>query len=126
MEDILDKQAQDIERQVESDMESILSESPDYVALLEQEDQVPVDPETLALARLTAQMLVDLMEALKRPGALSDLTLLTQVEDASNMAADMLVLSVASTSAPSSATSARIASGESFTARTARVPGCRF
>ena len=90
MEDILDKQAQDIERQVESDMETILSESPDYVALLEQEDQVPVDPETLALTRLTAQMLVDLMEALKRPGALSDLTLLTQVEDASNMAADML------------------------------------
>jgi hypothetical protein len=30
------------------------------------------------------------MEALKRPGALSDLTLLTQVEDASSMAADML------------------------------------
>ena len=30
------------------------------------------------------------MEALKRPGALSDLTLLTQVEDASTLAADML------------------------------------
>ena len=71
-------------------MEGILSESPDYVAILEEDEQVGIDPETLALTRLTAQMLHELMEALKRPGALSDLTLLTQVEDASSMAADML------------------------------------
>ena len=90
MEDILEKQANDIARQVESDMEGILSESPDYVAILEEDEQVGIDPETLALTRLTAQMLHELMEALKRPGALSDLTLLTQVEDASSMAADML------------------------------------
>ena len=30
------------------------------------------------------------MDALQRPGALSDLTLLTRVEDASTLAADML------------------------------------
>ena len=90
MEDILEKQANDIARQVESEMEGILSEAPDYVALLEEDDQVGIDPETLALTRLTAQLLQELMEALKRPGALSDLTLLTQVEDASSMAADML------------------------------------
>ena len=90
MEDILEKQANDIARQVESDMEGILSEAPDYVAILEEDEQVGIDPETLALTRLTAQMLHELMEALKRPGALSDLTLLTQVEDASSMAADML------------------------------------
>lgn len=90
MEDILERQAQDIARQVEADMEGILSEEPEYVSLLETSDQVPIDPETLALTRLTAQALQELMEALKRPGALSDLTLLTQVEDASTMAADML------------------------------------
>ena len=90
MEDILEKQANDIARQVESDMEGILSEAPDYVAILEEDEQVGIDPQTLALTRLTAQMLHELMEALKRPGALSDLTLLTQVEDASSMAADML------------------------------------
>lgn len=90
MEDILEKQANDIARQVESDMEGILSEAPDYVAILEEDEQVGIDPETLALTRLTAQMLHELMEALRRPGALSDLTLLTQVEDASSMAADML------------------------------------
>ena len=90
MEDILEKQANEIARQVESEMDGILSEAPDYVALLEEDDQVGIDPETLALTRLTAQLLQELMEALKRPGALSDLTLLTQVEDASSMAADML------------------------------------
>ena len=90
MEDILEKQAEDIARTVEGEMDAILDEAPEYVALLEQEDQVGIDPETLALTRLTAEVLCELMEALKRPGALSDLTLLTQVEDASVLAADML------------------------------------
>ena len=90
MEDILEKQAEDIARTVEGEMDAILDEAPEYVALLEQEDQVGIDPETLALTRLTAEVLRELMEALKRPGALSDLTLLTQVEDASVLAADML------------------------------------
>ena len=90
MEDILERQAEDIARQVETDMEGILSEEPDYVSLLEEPDQVSIDPETLELTRLTAEVLCDLMNALKKPGALSDLTLLTQVEDASTLAADML------------------------------------
>ena len=90
MEDILERQAQDIARQVEAEMEGILSEEPDYVSLLDETQQVGIDPEALALTRLTAEVLLDLMEALKRPGALSDLTLLTQVEDASTLAADML------------------------------------
>ena len=90
MEDILEKQADDIARSVEAEMDGILDEQPDYVALLEQQDQIGIDPETLALTRLTAEVLTELMKALKRPGALSDLTLLTQVEDASVLAADML------------------------------------
>lgn len=90
MEDILEKQAEDIARSVEADMDGILDEQPDYVALLEHQDQVGIDPETLALTRLTAEVLTELMKALKQPGALSDLTLLTQVEDASVLAADML------------------------------------
>ena len=90
MEDILEKQAEDIARNVEGEMDAILDEAPEYVALLEQEEQVGIDPETLALTRLTAEVLRELMEALKRAGALSDLTLLTQVEDASVLAADML------------------------------------
>lgn len=90
MEDILEKQAEDIARTVEAEMDDILDEEPEYVALLEQHDKVGIDPETLSLTRLTAEVLTELMQALKRPGALSDLTLLTQVEDASVLAADML------------------------------------
>ena len=90
MEDILEKQAEDIAKTVESAMDGILDEEPGYVALLDQDEQVGIDPETLSLTRLTAEVLTELMQALKRPGALSDLTLLTQVEDASVLAADML------------------------------------
>lgn len=90
MEDILEKQAQDIAAQVEREMDGILSEEPEYVALLEQGDKTLIDPETLELTRLTAQVLKELMDALQRPGALSDLTLLTQVEDASRLAGDVL------------------------------------
>ena len=90
MEDILERQAEDIARQVEADMDGILSEEPEYISLLDENEQVGIDPETLALTRLTAEVLQELMDALKRPGALSDLTLLTRVEDASTLAADML------------------------------------
>ena len=90
MEDILEKQAEDIAQTVEAEMDAILDEEPEYVALLEQHDQVSIDPETLSLTRLTVEVLTELMQALKRPGAISDLTLLTQVEDASALAADML------------------------------------
>ena len=90
MEDILERQAEDIARQVEADMDGILSEEPEYISLLNEHEQVGIDPETLALTRLTAEVLRELMDALQRPGALSDLTLLTRVEDASTLAADML------------------------------------
>ena len=63
MEDILEKQAEDIARSVEADMDDILDEQPDYVALLEHQDQVGIDPETLALTRLTAEVLTELMKA---------------------------------------------------------------
>jgi CheY-like chemotaxis protein len=90
MEDILERQAQEIADQVERDMEGILSEQPAYIALLEEDRRISIDPETLELTRLTAQVLRELMDALQRPGALSDLTLLTQIEDASQMASDVL------------------------------------
>ena len=90
MEDILEKQAEDIAKEVQRDMDGILSEQPDYISLLEEHEQVPIDPETLDLARLTAQVTQDLLNLLQRPGALSDLTLLTQVEDATKMNADVL------------------------------------
>ena len=90
MEDILEKQAEDIADQVERDMDGILSEQPDFVSLLEEHEQVFIDPEALELTRLTAQVNKDLLMALQKPGALSDLTLLTQIEDATRMNDDVL------------------------------------
>ena len=90
MEDILERQAEDIAEEVETSMDEILDERPEYVSLLEENEQVGIDPETLKLTRLTSELVHELMQALQRPGALSDLTLLTQVEDASGLMGDVL------------------------------------
>ena len=42
------------------------------------------------MTRLTTEVVSDLMWSLGRPGAVSDLTLLTQVEDAAQMLSDVL------------------------------------
>ena len=91
MEEILEKQADDLASEVESRMEGILSEQPEFITLLDPKQQVFIDPEALELTRLTTELLHDLMISLQQPGALSDLTLLTQIEDAQNMAADVLM-----------------------------------
>jgi hypothetical protein len=90
MEDILERQAEDIAEEIEGSMDEILDERPEYVSLLEENEQVGIDPETLKLTRLTSELIHELMQALQRPGALSDLTLLTQVEDASSLINDVL------------------------------------
>ena len=90
MEDILERQAEDIAKEVEGAMEEILSEEPEYIALLPEAEKVGLDPETVELTRLSAEVFLELMTSLQRPGALSDLTLLTQIEDAERLASDVL------------------------------------
>ena len=90
MEDILEKQAKDIASEVEASMDAILDEAPEPVALLPEDDKVGLDPETLAMVRLTTELVHDLMGLLRRRGALSDLTLLTTVEDLEGLTADVL------------------------------------
>ena len=90
MEDILERQAEDIAKEVEGAMEGILSEEPEYIALLSDAEKVGLDPETVELTRLSAEVFLELMTSLQRPGALSDLTLLTQIEDAERLASDVL------------------------------------
>ena len=51
---------------------------------------VPIDPEVLTLTRLTTEIVSDLMWNLGQRGAVSDITLLTQIEDAAQMMADVL------------------------------------
>ncbi|MBT6640516.1 MAG: response regulator [Euryarchaeota archaeon] len=90
MEGILEAQAQEIANEVEEAMDSILDEQPGLVALHSLETMVPIDPEVLELTRLTTEVVSELMWSLGRPGAVSDLTLITQIEDATQMLGDVL------------------------------------
>jgi hypothetical protein len=90
MEDILEAQAQGIAQEVEQTMDGILDESPELVAIHHESTMVPIDPEVLKLTRLTNEFVSDLMWNLGRPGAVSDITLMTQVEDAAQMLKDVL------------------------------------
>jgi len=90
MERILQQQADEIAREVEEKMEEILEEKPDYVAILEDDNRIPVDPEVLNLSRLTYDYLESLFEQLQRKGAVSDISLLTQIEDGATMIRDVL------------------------------------
>ena len=90
MEEILEKQADSIGDEVVSKMDEILDEMPDLVALNRDEDLFGIDLEVLKLTKLTTEVVHDLMWNLGRPGAVSDVTLITQIEDAAQMLSDVL------------------------------------
>lgn len=90
MEDILEQQASAIQSDVESVMDDVLDEKPDLVALTPEDDLFGVDPEVLKLTRLTNELVYDLMWSLGRPGTVEDITLITQIEDITEMVGDVL------------------------------------
>mgnify|MGYP003347097691 FL=1 len=90
MEDILEQQASAIQSEVESVMDGVLDEKPDLVALTPEDDLFGVDPEVLKLTRLTNELVYDLMWSLGRPGTVEDITLITQIEDITEMVGDVL------------------------------------
>jgi len=90
MEDILEAQAQGLAQEVEEAMDGILDESPELITIYQENMMTPIDPEVLKLTRLTTEFVSDLMWNLGRPGAVSDITLMTQVEDAAQMLQDVL------------------------------------
>mgnify|MGYP000049782118 FL=1 len=90
MEDILQQQASAIKHDVESVMDDVLDEKPELVALHSDENLFGVDPEVLKLTRLTNELVYDLMWNLGRPGTLEDVTLITQIEDITEMVGDVL------------------------------------
>ena len=90
MEDILEAQAQGLAQEVEDAMDGILSETPDFVAIHHEATMTPIDPEVLQMTRLTTEFVSDLLWNLGQPGAVSDTTLMTQVEDAAQMLKDVL------------------------------------
>ena len=90
MEDILEQQAAAIQSDVESVMDGVLDERPELIALHPDEDLFGVDPEVLKLTRLTSELVYDLMWNLGRPGTVDDVTLITQIEDITEMVGDVL------------------------------------
>ena len=90
MEDILQSQADGIASEIENVMDGILDEKPDLVAIIPDHDQVVIDPAVLEFTRLVTETAHELMWDLGRPGNVSDLTLLTRVEDITEMLGDVL------------------------------------
>ena len=71
-------------------MDDVLDEKPDLVALRSENDLFGVDPEVLKLTRLTSELVYELMWRLGRPGTVEDITLITQIEDITEMVGDVL------------------------------------
>ena len=90
MEDILEQQADSIQNEVESIMDEVLDEKPDLVALRPEQELFGVDPDVLKLTRLTNELVYELMWSLGRPGTVEDITLITQIEDITEMVNDVL------------------------------------
>ena len=90
MESILEQQAANIADEIESKMDDILDEIPEQIALLPDDDMDRIDPQVLRMTRLTTEMVHELMWDLGRPGAVADITLMTRIEDATEMLGDVL------------------------------------
>ncbi|MGB0174564.1 MAG: hypothetical protein ACPF9S_05985, partial [Candidatus Poseidoniaceae archaeon] len=90
MESILEQQAANIADEIESKMDDILDEAPENIALLPEDDMDRIDPQVLRMTRLTTEMVHELMWDLGRPGAVADITLMTRIEDATEMLGDVL------------------------------------
>ncbi len=90
MESILEQQAANIAHEIESKMDDILDEVPEHIALLPEDDMDRIDPQVLRMTRLTTEMVHELMWDLGRPGAVADITLMTRIEDATEMLGDVL------------------------------------
>ena len=90
MEEILQNQADGIADEIEGIMDGILDEKPDLVALLPDREQVVIDPAVLKFTRLVAEQAHELMWDIGRPGNVSDLTLMTRIEDITEMLGDVI------------------------------------
>lgn len=90
MEEILQNQADGIANDIEGIMDNILDEKPEMVALLPDREQVVIDPAVLKFTRLVAETAHELMWDIGRPGNVKDLTLMTRIEDVTEMLGDVI------------------------------------
>ena len=90
MEEILQNQADGLAEEIESKMDNILDERPDLVSILPDTDQIVIDPAVLEFTRLVTETAHELMWDIGKPGNVSDITLMTRIEDITEMLGDVL------------------------------------
>ena len=61
-----------------------------WIELLEEEEKMRIDPEVVEFTRLAVGEFYQLMWDIARPNTLNDLTLMTRVEDATQMLKDII------------------------------------
>ena len=71
-------------------MDEILEELPEKITFAQDDEHISVYPEVLKMTKLAVDFTHELLWALGRPDAITDITLLTQLEDATEMMSDVL------------------------------------
>lgn len=90
VEQMMEEKAQAIAEEVEDNMDQVLDEDPERVALLESGQMELIDPDVLNMTRLVSELVSELLWDLGQRGALADLTLTTRVEDCAQMISDVV------------------------------------
>lgn len=89
LEQVLDAQAERIEAALEANLDPVLDEQPEEVAILTEETGlVPTDPDALNLTARSLELIHELLWEIGIPGRLADTTLSSRVEEAVTLAQD--------------------------------------
>ena len=86
----MEKRAKELEDEIALSLEKLMI-MPDKVAMISDDKEMTrIDPNALQMTRLSLEVISDLLFELSLPGRVDDTTLLTQVQDAAQMASDAL------------------------------------
>ncbi len=86
----MENRAKELEEEIALSLERLMV-MPDKVAIIaDEKEMMKVDPNALEMTRLSLEVIADLLFELSLPGRVDDTTLLTQVQDAAQMASDSL------------------------------------
>lgn len=86
----MENRAKELEEEIALSLERLMV-MPDKVAIIaDEKEMMKVDPNALEMTRLSLEVIADLLFELSLPGRVEDTTLLTQVQDAAQMASDAL------------------------------------
>ena len=86
----MENRAKELEEEIALSLERLMV-MPDKVAIIaDEKEMMKVDPNAMEMTRLSLEVIADLLFELSLPGRVDDTTLLTQVQDAAQMAGDAL------------------------------------